>query len=199
MALLTVAEAKVFLGIASTVTTYDAIIAIYIPLIEEDITDYCNTWFQDKAIFVEYSAGLLFSGSCSSADFITDDNENFTTAGLSSGMDIAVDGGSNFGIHTISSGQTSALLRMTSTGVFVDQDQDASYNTVGAIRISRIDWPSNLKPTAAKMIWYQVDNSKPSGAISERIDDYSVTFAGAREYPMQLVNQLDNYKNVRSH
>ncbi len=201
MALLTRAEAKVYLRISTGTTGYDALIDTYIPLIEEDITNYCNTWFQDKAIFVEYSSGLAFVGSCSSRDYITDDNENFTTAGLSSGMDIAVDGGSNYGIYTLTSGQTSALLNVgtTSNAVFVDQDQDASYNQVGAIRISRIDWPSNLKPVAARMIWYQIDNAKPSGAISERIDDYSVTFAGAREYPMQLVNQLNNHKNVRSH
>jgi len=201
MALLTLAEAKAFLGISTGTTNHDALIGTYIPLIENDICDYCNNWFQDKAIFVEYSGGLAFVGTCSSRDFITDDSQNFTTAGLSSGMDIAIDGGSNYGIRNISTGQTSAVLNIgtTSNKVFVDQDQDASHNTVGTIRISRIDWPSNLKPTAAKMIWYQIDNSKPTGAISEKIDDYSITYAGARAYPQQLVTQLDNFKNLRSH
>jgi len=120
MALMTTAEVKAFLR--ETSSTYDTLIGIYIPLIQEDICTYLNTWFQDKAIFVEYSSGLAFVGSCSSRDYITDDNQNFTTAGLTSGMDIVVDGGSNYGFHTLSSGQTSALLNMTSSGVFGDQD-----------------------------------------------------------------------------
>jgi len=201
MALLTVAEAKVYLRISTGTTTYNELIGEYIPLIEEDICSYCNNWFQDKAIFVEYSGGLAFNKGTTdtSRDNIVDDSYNFTSAGLTSGMDIAVSGGSNHGIHTVSSGQTTAILYMTSTGIFVNQDQDASYNPVGSIRISRIDWPVHLKPTAAKMIWYQIDKAKPDGAISERIDDYSITYAGARAYPMQLVNQLDNFKNIRSH
>ncbi len=206
MALMTTAEVKAFLQI--TAATYDTLIGTYIPLIEEDICNYLNTWFQDRAIFIEYSGGLAFTRGATgstgdSRDKIVDDNQNFSTVGLSSGMDIAIDGGSNYGIRTISSGQTSAILYMTGAAEFVDQDQDASYNTVGTIRISRVNWPSALKPIAAKMIWYQIDGAKEkaSGAISEKIDDYSITYAGtaARAYPSQLIDQLATWKKVRSH
>ena len=201
MALMTAAEVKTFLRI--TASTYDTLISTYIPLIEEDICNYLNTWFQDRAIYVEYSAGLAFTRgntatATTQADYVTDDNSNFTTAGFAAGMDIAVDGGANHGLFTIAS-KTTAVLTMTSTGVFVSQDQDASYNTVGTIRISRVKWPEALKPIAAKMIWYQIDKSKPDGAISERIDDYSITYAGARAHPAQLIDQLNAWKNARTH
>lgn len=99
--------------------------------------------------------------------------------------------------RTISSGQTSATLYMTGASKFVSQDQDASHHVVGPIRISRVDWPDWIKPIASKMIWYQISKSKPDGAISERIDDYSVTYAGSREYPLQLIEQLSKAKMVR--
>ena len=47
------------------------------------------------------------------------------------------------------------------------------------------------------MIWYQIVKSKPDGALSERVDDYSVTYVNGREYPMQLLNQLKKDKYVR--
>jgi len=199
MALMTAAEVKAF--IRETSTTYDTLIGIYIPLIEEDICEYLNNWFRDRVIFIEYGAGLAFVGSCSSRDFITDDAGDFSTAGLSSGMDIVIDGGSNGGIYSISSGQSSVTLNIGTTAnkVFVDQDQDASFNSVGKIRISRMVWPNSLKPIAAKMIWYQIDNNKPSGAASEKIDDYSITYVNGRTYPQQLLSGLDRYHQVRTH
>ena len=199
MALMTTAEVKTFLGI--TASTYDVQIAAYIPLIEEDITDYLQNWFQDKAIFVEADGGLAFSRgntatATSAADYITDDNYAFTSAGFTDGMDIVIAGGSNYGIYTISS-VTTAVLKTNSTGIFVDQDQDDSQHSVGTILISRVIWPAALKPVAAKMIWYQIDNAKMSDAKSERIDDYSIVFAGSRAYPERLLNQLNKWRHAR--
>lgn len=199
MALLTTAEAKTFLRI--TDTTYDTLIAEYIPLIEEDICYYLDNWFQDRVIFVDHAAGLAFNrGNTATdtveADTITDDNEDFSTAGFAAGMDIAISGGSNYGIYTLAS-VSSGTLTLTSTGEIVDQDQGASYNTVGSVRISRIVWPDAIKPVAAKMIWYQIDHNKPDGAISEKIDDYSVTYVNGKAYPMQLLEQLRPFRQVR--
>ena len=200
MALMTLAEVKTFLRI--TDATLDTLITTYIPLIEEDITDYLQNWFADKAIFVKASGGLAFNrgntaSGTSAADNIVDDNDNFTSAGFTDLMDIVIAGGSNYGIYKISS-VTTAVMKTQSTGIFVDQDQDTAKEPVGAILISRINWPSALKPIAAKMIWYQIDTAKQSGAKSERIDDYSVVFAGARAYPEQLLNQLNKWRYLRT-
>ena len=203
MALVTLAEVKAFIGEAST--AYDSLISTYIPIIEEDICTYLDNWFEDKAIFVEAGSGLAFVAG-TSRDYITDDNTNFTTVGLTSGMDIAVSGGSNYGLYSISSGLTTAQMNVgtTSNNVFVDQDQDLSYHSVGTIRISRVDWPKALKPIASKMIWFQVDDKKPNGALSERIDDYSISYpgpsvmAGNNQYPYALVSGLAKWRQVRA-
>lgn len=201
MALMTATEVKAFLRI--TATTYDTLIATYLPIIEKDICEYLNNYFDDRVIYVQHAGGLAFvrgntATSSTQADYITDDNQDFSTAGFVGGMDIAVFGGSNYGIHTIDT-VSSGTMSLTSTGVLVSQDQDASYNTVGAIRIARIKWPTELKPIAAKMIWYQIDKARPDGAISERVDDYSVTYAGSNAYPEQLIRQLSKWRMTRSH
>jgi len=203
MALLTLAEVKEFLGITST--GYDSLITTYIPIIEEDICTYLDNWFQDKAIYVESGSGLAFVDG-TSRDYITDDQSKFSTVGFTSGMDIAVDGGSNYGLYSISSGPTTAQLNIGTTAnkTFVDQDQDLSYHSVGSIRISRVDWPVALKPIASKMVWYQVDNKKPSGMLSERIDDYSYSkpgpsvMAGNNQYPFDLVSGLAKWRQARA-
>lgn len=201
MALMTTTEAKAFLRI--TGSTYDTLIGTYIPIIEEDICEYLNNYFEDRAIFVQHASGLAFvrgntATATTQADYVTDDNEDFSTAGFSAGMDIAIAGGSNAGIYTIAS-VTTGTLTITDTGEFVDQDQDNYYNYPGPIRIARVIWPSWLKPVAAKMIWYQIDKAKPDGAISERVDDYSVTYVNGRAYPAQLLDQLQKAKYVRTH
>ena len=193
MPLMTTAEVKTF--IRETSLTYDTLIGYYIPLIEEDICQYLNNWFEDQIIYIDKAGGLAFSrGNTSTgttqADYVTDDNDDISTAGFIAGMDVAISGGSNYGIYEIAS-VTTAVMTMTCTGEFIDQDQDDSYNPVGSIRIARIVWPESLKPIAAKMIWYQINKSKPDGALSESIDDYSITYVNGREYPMQLLTQLD--------
>ena len=146
MALMTTAEVKAFLR--ETSSTYDTLIGIYIPIIEADICEYLNNYFEDNVIFIENNSGLAFTRgstatSSTQADYITDDNQNFSTAGFAVGMDVIIAGGSNHGIHTIAA-LTSAVMTMTSTGIFITQDQDASYNQVGRIRISRIKWEDRL-------------------------------------------------------
>ena len=200
MALMTTAEVKTFLR--ETSHTYDQLIATYIPIIEEDICTYLNNWFEDKAIYLQASSGLAFtrgntSTGTTQADYITDDNDNMSTVGFTAGMDVAIRGGANFGIYKIAS-VTTAVMTMNSTGVFVTQDQDTAYHTVGGVRISRIHWPDSLKPIAAKMIWSQISDNKPGNASQERIDDYSVTYVNGNAYPERLVRALDHWKYASS-
>ena len=200
MALMTTTEVKAFLRESSS--TYDTLIGIYIPLIEEDICSYLNNWFRDRVIFVHANSGLAFSRgntatSSTQPDYITDDNQYFSTIGFSAGMDVVISGGSNFGIYTIKT-LTSAVMTITDTGKFIDQDQDASYHNVGPIEIARIIWPAWIKPIAAKMIWHQIAQNKPNGAASESIDDYSVSYVNGRAYPQQLLSGLDKYRYART-
>ncbi len=104
MSLLTRSEVKAFLRM--TASTYDTLIDTYIPLIEEDICTYLNDWFDDKVIFIETGSGLAFSRgntatATTQADYITDDNQDFSTAGFDDGMELYIFGGSKYGLYTI--------------------------------------------------------------------------------------------------
>lgn len=201
MALMTTDEVKRFLRM--TETTYDVLIDVYLPLVEEDICEYLNNWFEDRVIYIKTGSGLAFtrgntSTGTTQADYITDDNQDFSTAGFAAGQDVIISGGSNYGIYTIAS-LTSAVMTMTSTGVFVSQDQDQSHHTVGTIRIARVNWPNWIKPIAAKMIWYQIEHNKPDSVASERIDDYAVTYVNGRPYPDMLLSGLNKLRYARTH
>jgi hypothetical protein len=198
MALLTVAECQSLLRL--TTSQYSTQIATLIPCIERDICLHCNNWFADTVIYREAVGGIAFargdtSTGTTSPDTITDDQDYFTTIGFRDGTDIVVFGGSNEGIYTISS-VTTDTLTLTSTGEVEDQDQDLSHHSVGPIRIARINWPRNLKPIAAQMVWSLLDKPRQGDVKSESIDDYSVTFAGEHMYPSRLVQGLSPYRRA---
>lgn len=200
MALLTLAECKAILGIATGSTANDGAISLFIPYVERDICDYCNNYFNDTVIYVHDIGSVVFARGDTSTgttdpDTITDDEDRFSTSGFRAGMDIVVFGGSNEDIYTLSS-VTTDTLKLTSTGEIEDQDPNASYNSVGPILISRVKWPKTLKPTAARMIWHLIDNPYPGDVQSERIDDYSVTYAGEHSYPTRVLDGLRPYKRA---
>ena len=177
--------------------SYDSDIALLIPQVEYDLCSYLNNWFEDPTVYVHHGAGLAFVKGSTAADYITDDNDDFSTAGFSDGMDIVIRGGSNSGIHTISSASTGKLT-LTSTGILVSQDQDVSYNAIGGIKISRIKWPQEIKPYLAQMIWYRINRSKPDNVQSESIDDYSVTYINGNPYPTEIIKGLERFKKART-
>lgn len=212
MPLMTSTEVKEFLRISTAITTYNTLIGKYIPIIEEDICEYCNNYFQDRNIFRRALGGIAFVrgdtlATSSQADTITDDDAELSTnsgAGFKAYDDIVVEGTwVNDGIHTISSKSSqvsSGTLTLRSTGVLRTLDQDDYYTgggqRIGAILISRIDWPKAIKPIAAKMIWSQISDAKPGNVQSERIDDYSVTFVNGSAYPERLMKGLDKWRNA---
>ena len=172
---------------------YDGDIDNLIPQVEEDVCEYLNNYFEDNIIYVNKVSGLAFVGG--GPDTITDDNADFSTAGFESGMDVAVRGGSNYGIHTLA-GVTAGTLTLDSSNALVDQDQDVSFNHVGGIKISRINWPANLKPYIAKMVWYRMNKSRPDNVKSERLDDYSITYINGNAYPAEVLEGLRKFRKA---
>jgi len=198
MALLTVDECKEILGIADN--SYDAKLTAMIPYVERDVCAYCNNYFADTVMYVYDNGSVAFVrgstlSSSTSPDTITDDEDRFSTSGFRAGMDIVVGGGSNEEIYSLAAVSTNTLT-LTSTGEIENQDPDASYNTVGPVFIARVKWPRALKPTAARMVWYLVDKPKQADVQSERIDDYSVTYAGQHAYPERVISGLRPYRRA---
>ena len=198
MPLMTRAEVKSVLRI--TDTTYDSDIDFFLPLVERDIIDYTNNAFQDRYVYRESGNALAFViGDSDTGDQITDQEEDFVEDGFRSTMDIVVEGGgANVGYYHLSSASTGRLV-IDEYARFVPQDQDDTKddNLIGSIRISRVKWPRALKLTAAKMIWHLISDAKPDDVQSERIGNYSVTFAGSNAYPTRVLEGLRQYKVAR--
>ena len=174
---------------------YEDNIARLIPQVEYDLCSYLNNYFDDPAIFVHHGSGLAFVGQTTAADYITDDNDDFSTAGFAAAMDVIIRGGSNAGIHTIAS-VSSGTLTLNSTGVLISQDQDVAYNAMGGIKIARIKWPQEIKPYLAQMVWYRLKHSRPDNIASERLDDYSVTYINGNAYPTEVLKGVGRWKRA---
>lgn len=178
-----------------TDNTHDASIDAMIPYAQADLCDYCNTYFQDPFVRRE-SASLAFVKG--GPDTITDPNEDFVDAGFVAGQDIAVEGGySNVGIHALA-GVAAGTLTLGSTDELIDQDPDDAYNSMGTIRISRVNWPTAVKLIIAKMIWHLIDKPKTDDVKSERIDDYQIVYIGGHEYPKAISHALKRFRIVRA-
>jgi hypothetical protein len=197
MPLLTVDECKQILGL--TDNTHNARIALFIPYVQDDISDYCNNSFADTVVYVCNGALDFVRGSTLTsstlADYIHDAEDCISTAGFKAGMDIVVIGGSNQGYYTVKTATTDTIT-LTSTGDIEDQSQTTYHRWPGDIVVARARWPKSLKPVAAKMVWHLLDQSKSGDVKSESIDDYSVTYAGDHAYPERVVAGLRQYRKA---
>ena len=195
MALMTTAEVKSILGI--TDSTYDTQIAFFIPYVERDLIDYLNNQFMDGYVYRESGSDFAFvRGDSDTTDYISDTSAEFLVKGFLSGMDITVNNsGANDGLFHIDSAST-GKLKLTEYGILIDQDQDdtSDDNYIGTVLISRIKWPDAIKLPATKMVWSLIDDAKVNDAISERLDDYSITYAGSNAYPTKIINMLAKWR-----
>ena len=188
---MTTVEVKTILGLSDS--SHDTQIAYLLPLVERDVIEYLGHAYQDGRIYRESASDLKFyRGDSTTADYVEDGSEKFKEVGFLDGMDVVVEGGwSNVGMYTIASASTDRLV-MTGRRKFVDQDLSDEH--VGLVRISRVRWPESLKLIVAKMVWALIEDPRPNDAISESLDDYSITYAGKNAYPTRLINGLGNFR-----
>uniref|UniRef100_A0A6M3KZ91 Putative head-tail connector n=1 Tax=viral metagenome TaxID=1070528 RepID=A0A6M3KZ91_9ZZZZ len=196
--IVSVDECKAILGITDNAS--DQRIRDLIPYVQDDIRIYCNNAFGDTTIYRQSAGSLAFVRgstltSSTSPDTITDADNYFSTAGFRAGTDIIVLGGSNEGYHTLAV-VAAGTLTLTSTGALENQSQTTYHNWPGEMQIARVQWPTALKPIAAKMVWHLIETAKQGDVKSESIDDYSVTFAGSHSYPERVIAGLRQFRRV---
>jgi len=194
--LMTTAEVKSILGI--TAATYDTSIAYFIPFVARDIVSYLNNGFQDGYVYKESSSVFTLAPNTSTGDYISNSDSDFIVKGFLAGQDVSLQGGyANEGIYTISTeALTESKIILTDKGTLIAQEQGttADVHDIGDIRVSRVKWPPEIKLPAAKMVWYLIDDAKPSDVQSESLDDYSVTYAGSNSYPTRVIKMLDKFR-----
>jgi hypothetical protein len=203
MALITRDEVKYLLNL--TDTTYDTRIDTLIPYVQDDVCQYLNTFFQDGYVHRESGSALVITRATTTTgtaapDTITDNDSLFLQKGFLSNMDVAVEGGySNVGVHHVVTA-AAGTLTLSSTGAVITQNPNSTSdnNYIGSIIVSRVNWPRALKRYAAQMIWHNIQKNKPSGAQSESIDDYSITYAPLENggYPEEVLSGLRKWRKV---
>jgi len=197
MPIVTRAEAKTFLQIASADTSKDALIDALIPCVQNFIVSYCNNKFKVENHFIENNAiyratNILQNSNISfeaSTRKIKCDSEEFVIAGFMDGFDICVEGSrNNDNIYTIATVAPGELTLAAGTTLY----DEASLLW---IRITRVFFPMMLKLTASKMISFDMNKHIASGLSSFGLADYTAAYVG--DYPKSILTELSPFRKVQ--
>ena len=193
MPLITLNEAKTLLQINTT--TYDSLILMLIPIIENEIIEYCNNEFIGTyeatqgilPIVYMYSNTMYFDIDDNS---LNDDTEDFTTKKFKANDVIRVYNSlHNDRMYTVSSIATHKII-LDSINIVNDE---AAGNT---LVIARVDFPQKLKFTAARMIKWGMQ--KYGFFKQEKFDDYSYTRDEKliNGYPDSIISGLNDNRSL---
>ena len=200
MPIITLAETKQFLGIATATTTYDSIITALIPTVQDRLLKICNNGFTvqpispimwgsnltDEYILRQVDASFATSGTVTAKD------SNFGSANFAGGHDILINGSFlNDGYYVVDSVSTSTLTIVSSSS-FVEEVTGAS------IYFAVVKWPNGIKPYVANLIQYDyAERPKRSGVTSKRLGPWSESYATpvpSGSYPAELLAPFDEYR-----
>ena len=174
MAIISTTEVKTYLGIASTDTTYDSLIAAYIPTVLQEFFDLTNNYFENNSVKI-ISGNITAS---SSARTLVLSDTNFSTYSFVSGDEIRIkDSKRNDGYYTATT-VSSATITVSSSSDYVatytlkdESELEATWT------VTKIDIPIAIKPLLSAMVKNHID--APTGRPqSESLGDYSVTYGG---------------------
>lgn len=193
-------ELKTLLSITSA--TQEELLDQLIPIVEDDIREYCNNAFHDRGVYIS-SAEISFTHNAGSADTINlnigANEAGFVDAQFKAGQTVHVQGSYNndgfFEVETVSS--TAMTLYTPSYrpyfNVLVTEDEDVN------ILIHKVKYPMALKNVEAQMINYKLSN-RDYGVQAETVSRYSVTYNNSdmvNGYPKALMTGLNRWRNPR--
>ena len=189
-------ELRKLLSITSM--TQDELIEQLIPIIEDDIRQYCNNGFQDKRVYIASSA-ISFTHNAGTADTINLDadasGEGFIDSQFKSGQTVQVQGAYNndnfFEVETVSSTVMTlyAPADRPYFPVLVTEDEDAF------VWITKVEYPPALKLVESQMLKYKLASHDYSVA-SETVSRYSVSFNQMTDggYPKAIMSALNRWR-----
>lgn len=181
-----------------TATTQDNLIDQLIPLIEDDIREYCNNNFNDKNVYLIASA-ISFTHNSTSADTINLDiganQDGFVEAQFKAGQTVQVEGSfNNNGFFDIESVTSTVMTLYTDEsrpyfGQLVTEDEDEF------VRITKVKYPDALKLNVAQMCKYKLSTYDYS-VKSETVSRYSVEYNQdlLNGYPKSLMTGLNRWR-----
>ena len=200
MPIITLAETKQFLNIATATTTYDSIITALIPTVEDRLLEICNNGFTVQPISpIRYGSNLTdeyilrqVDASFATSGTVTAKGSNFGSANFAGGQDVLVRGSFlNDGYYVVDSVSTSTLT-IASTSSFVAEVTGAT------IYFAVVSWPGGIKPYVANLIQYDyAERPSRTGVSSKRLGPWAETYntaVPAGSYPKELLAPFDEYK-----
>ena len=180
--------------VGETGSEHDAEIEMLIPIVQEDLCEYCSNYFRDDKI--TYTAGNL-SFVKGTPDTITDNESLFVKKRFAAGMDIVVEWAhANNGIHELAS-VAAGTLTLTSSNELVSMAYNDTDYPLSTVRVSQVVWPRALKLVVARMVWYLVARPKPTGELSENRDGVVKAYDRATSYPREIMEMANRYRMVR--
>jgi len=192
--IITLSEVKTLNQIS--VSTYDTLISMLIPIVENSISDECNNHFVESYKSIQnilpvvyyYSSTASFAASDSS---LNDAINDFTIYQFKAGDSVRIYNSiNNDGPRTI---KTIAAHKIVFETLNTFYDEIAGNTVV----MGRISYPQQLKLVASQMIKYLLIKQSP-GYKSESFDDYSYTKESdmVGGYPKGIMDGLYNFRSV---
>jgi hypothetical protein len=184
--------------LSNTSMAQDELIDQLIPVIEDDIRQYCNNGFRDARVYVS-SGEISFTHNTASADTINLDigtnEEGFVDAQFKAGQTVQVQGSYNndgfFDVETVTSTVMTLYARASRPyfQALVTEDEDVN------IVINKVLYPSALKNVVAQMMNYKLTNHDFS-VSAETVSRYSVTYNTdyVNGYPKSLMTSLNRWR-----
>jgi hypothetical protein len=178
--IISLADVKTLLGI--TDTTYDTLLNLELPMIQDSILTYLNRKFKQDLC---YSASTIAFG----ANSITDSANGFVDAGLFLG-DYIVEGSKyNDGYYTVS---------VVAVGTLTTAETLTTETAGSTVLITKVNFPKELKLIMAKMAGYTIKNKY--GVKSESFSRYSVSYDSNSSYisgyPDSITGGLNKLRRV---
>lgn len=187
MPVLTSANCKTLLQI--TGSGYDTVIAALIPVVQDDIVQYCKNRFLNGRVYVSGS-GIAFTNS--DPDTITDSDSQFVTAHFTDGMDIYVENSyNNDGIYEVDTVAAGTLTLASGESLTAEDTGER------IITIIKVKFPDALQMTASKMVYWNMKKQGIRGLKSFSLGDYSESYDADGGYPKGLLAELNRYRMTR--
>lgn len=198
--LLSLARAKILLGITGTDATRDALISAMLPIIQNDVMVETSQSFQ-SGLYNSITTATFDN----SAGTLVDADSNFLEEDFpESNIDIQVYGSLyNDGYYGVATA-TASTLTLETGWTFYDE-------SVTNITVDLLRYPISLEKTAAKMLGYHLRGNNGTFSKlnlniekSESLGDHSITYqdianaAGSfSTYPNSIQAELNAYRRVR--
>lgn len=169
-------------------------ISLYIPYVQDDLCAYLSNYFESGLITYQASTIAFVKGD---PDTITDSDSKFVLEGFAAGDDVAIEYAyDNTGLHSLST-VAAGTLTLTSSNNLVSMSPSDTNHPIGSVKISRVNWPQELRLVAAKMVYFLIDNPRPDDVQAETQDGVTLSYAGNNPYPLRVLRMAEKHRMVR--